>query len=71
MSSLVKTLAKRADKSEEEVQEILDSVKAKASKKFEKEDGEFWAHVNRAVQFKLGLANKKMSFKEFSGKDKK
>jgi hypothetical protein len=40
-------------------------------KKFDKEDGEFWAYVNKNVQFKLGLAHKKMSFKDSQEKDKK
>lgn len=67
----IKSLADRSGKSEAEVEEIWDAVKAKASKKFEKENDEFWAYVNRTVQFKLGLANKKTSFKEFASKDKK
>ncbi len=67
----IKSLADRSGKTEAEVEEIWDAVKAKASKKFEKENNEFWAYVNRTVQFKLGLANKKTSFKEFASKDKK
>lgn len=67
----IKSLADRSGKSETEVEEIWDAVKSKASKKFEKENDEFWAYVNRTVQFKLGLANKKTSFKEFASKDKK
>jgi hypothetical protein len=63
--------AERSGKSLEEVEEIWDAVKAKASKKFDKEDGQFWAYVNRTVQFKLGLANKKTSFKDYVEKDKK
>ena len=67
----IKSFADRSGKTEAEVEEIWDAVKAKASKKFEKENNEFWAYVNRTVQFKLGLANKKTSFKEFASKDKK
>ena len=67
----IKSFAERSGKTETEVEEIWDAVKAKASKKFDKEDGQFWAYVNRTVQFKLGLANKKTSFKDYVEKDKK
>lgn len=70
-NKLIASLAKRADKSESEVEELWDSVKKSASKKFEKEDGAFWSYVNKTVQFKLGLAHKKMSFKDSQEKDKK
>ena len=70
-SSVVKSFAERSGKTVDEVEKIWNEVKEKAAKKFEKEDKHFWAYVNRTVQFKLGLANKKTSFKEFSEKSKK
>ena len=70
-NNLVKSLADRAGKPEDEVEAIWDEVKKSAKKKFEKEDGKFWAYVNRTVQFKLGLANKKSSFKDFVEKKTK
>ena len=71
-NSVIKSFVERSGKSAEEVEAIWDEVKEKAAKKFEKEDKHFWAYVNRTVQFKHGLANKKTSFKEFADKkDKK
>lgn len=67
-NSVIKSFVERSGKSAEEVEAIWDEVKEKAAKKFEKEDKHFWAYVNRTVQFKLGLANKKTSFKEFADK---
>lgn len=67
----IKSFAERSGKSVEEVEEIWEKVKKAASSKFKDEDSEFWAYVNRTVQFKLGLAAKKTSFKEFSKKDSK
>lgn len=64
-NNVIKSFAKRSGKSEDEVEEIWNAVKKKASSKFEDEDKAFWAFVNREVQFKLGLANRKTSFKEF------
>ena len=69
-ANAIKSFAKRSGKSEDEVEEIWNAVKKKASSKFESEDKSFWAYVTREVQFKLGLANKKTSFKEFSEKEK-
>ncbi len=66
----IASLAERSGKTEAEVEELWNDVKEKASKKFEKEDKHFWAYVSRSVQFKLGLANKKTSFKEFADKSK-
>lgn len=68
INSVIKSFVERSGKSAEEVEAIWDEVKEKAAKKFEKEDKHFWAYVNRTVQFKLGLANKKTSFKEFADK---
>lgn len=70
-SKLIKSFADRSGKSVEEVEEIWDNVKKKAKSKFDKEDGEFWAYVSKTAQFKLGLAHKKMSFKDHLEKDKK
>jgi len=70
-NAVIKSFAERADKSVEDVEKIWDKVKSEASKKFEKEDGKFWAYVNKTVQFKLGLAHKKMSFKDSQEKNKK
>ena len=67
---MIASFAERSNKSEEEVEKIVDSVKKSAKSKFEKENSEFWAYVSKHVQFKLGLAHKKTSFKEFA-KDKK
>lgn len=68
INSVIKSFVERSGKSAEEVEAIWDEVKEKAAKKFEKEDKHFWAYVNRTVQFKLGLANKKTAFKEFADK---
>jgi len=70
-SHSIKSFAERSGKSIEEVEAIWNSIKEKASKKFKKEDEHFWAYVNRTVQFKLGLANKKSSFKDFVEKKTK
>lgn len=67
-SKIISDFAKRADKSADEVQEIWDAAASAARKKFEKENDEFFAYVSRKVQFKLGLASKKTSFKEFADK---
>lgn len=70
-NNVVKSLADRSGKTIEDVEAIWDETKKSAKKKFEKEDGKFWAYVNRTVQFKLGLANKKSSFKDFVEKKSK
>ena len=70
-SHLITSLAKRSDKPVDEVEELWDQVKKSASKKFEKEDGAFWAYVNKTVQFKLGLAHKKMTFKDHQDQKEK
>lgn len=70
-NKVIKSFAERSGKTESEVEDVWDSVKKTASKKFEKEGAEFWAYVNKTVQFKLGLAHKKMSFKDSQEKDKK
>ena len=69
-NNTIKSFADRSGKSVEEVEKLWDEVKKKASSKFDSEDKHFWAYVSRTVQFKLGLASKKTSFKEFSEKEK-
>ena len=70
-NKIIKSFSERSGKDVEEVEEIWDSVKKTATKKFDKEDGEFWEKKKKNVQFKLGLAHKKMSFKDSQEKDKK
>ena len=63
-NNVIKSFAERSGKTEEEVEKIWDETKTKAKRKFDSEDKHFWAYVNRTVQFKLGLASKKTSFKD-------
>lgn len=70
-NKIIKSFSERSGKDVEEVESIWNAVKETASKKFDKEDASFWAYVNKNVQFKLGLAHKKMSFKDSQEKDKK
>ena len=70
-SKLIQSFADRSGKTVDEVEQIWDEVKKKAKSKFEKENGDFWAYVSKTTQFKLGLAHKKMSFKDHLQKDKK
>jgi len=67
-NSAIKSFAERSKKSEEEVEKIWDDVAKAAKSKFDDEDDDYWAYVNKTVQFKLGLAHKKTKFKEFSKK---
>jgi hypothetical protein len=69
-NALIKSFAERSGKSVEEVEKIWDGVKKRAKDKFKDENGKFWAYVNRSVQFALGLAHKKMSFKQSVDKEK-
>lgn len=70
-SKLIKSFAERSGKTTDEVEEIWNDVKKKAKSKFDKEDGSFWAYVSKTTQFRLGLAHKKMSFKDHVEKEKK
>lgn len=64
-SSAVKSFAHKAKKSIQYVEQIWNETKKEASKKFKNKDESYWAYVNKTTQYKLGIAEMKLSFKEF------
>ena len=67
-SSIIKSYAEQSKKSEVEVEKIWNEVKQTIlmGKKFKEDSHAFWAYLNAAVRKRLGLAEEKTTFKQFT-----
>jgi hypothetical protein len=64
-NSVVKSFAKRANKSESEVEKLWKETEEEVKDKFKFKTSAYWAYVNKTVQHKLGLAKESLSFRNF------
>jgi hypothetical protein len=55
-NAVVKSFAKKAGKSVNDVEKLWDETKADTKKKFKKKDKHYWAYVNAVTQRKLGIS---------------
>ena len=64
-NSVVKSFAKRANKSESEVEKLWKETEEEVKDKFKFKTSAYWAYVNKTVQHKLGLAKESLSFRDY------
>jgi len=64
-NAVVKKFAKKAGKSEAEVEKLWKDTEEEVKDKFKYKTSAYWAYVNKTVQHKLGLVKEQMSFSEY------